>query len=670
MAIEFAGLDRIFNKKERVFSFVKENSEFLSPYENEKCGILNSPTSSEKVRFHSTSTGFVLHYFSKILDLSSKSHLSQYKKPVKNVFESFSKKLIKNFVSEHKKKGVTDTGSLPNNYNTPLQILGIFASKDYYKEIGKELKDEGSDKEISEIILKNFVKDINANNGFIDRIGSSKGPSAYLTYWVIESISRYEGGKKHLNSISRKIHQWASDSLSRSVSFKYSGVPQYFDAIEVMYLILIILSLRDKGYLQKNESSSISNIEKLINHALEIVFKKYFNNGCFTKSLPVFADSNNVSVSCPTVEPTSLLLLQHPELLFDYFDELSQIYDWITDSKFRIPKYKTWVWRSEWEHPSTSPTSFMAVSVYSFIVAFHNYLDELLCSKAKEELGVLPYSYSEYIAKDIRYPGDFKTVVKENVVNPIVNFKNKDLAALSIILYGPPGTAKTSVTKKIAQDLKWPLLVINTNTFLKSGIEKIDFEAGRIFTLVSYLKDVVVFFDEVEELVLDRNPTGVTSDQRSRLLTTSMLPRINDLRSINRIVFIFATNYLDHIDAAIVRTGRFDCVQCILPPNRTDRRRMLEKIVEKIEKGTKVEKELLKLLINKGNIEKTYRFCYADMEALVKRIVNRRNESTAMPLESVIEKEINVGLGAVIEEEELIKFKRSKEKFDRPNYKK
>lgn len=662
MALDFTDLDKFNKKKKQVFSFIKENKGFLTPFLSAKGGILKTHNAKDKQKFHSTSTGFAFYYFSKILALPPENFSATNKEPIVALYERFGLKLNSSFYNDHTTKDKkSQTGTLPNNYNSPLQILGVLSNRDYFIDMKK---DKNHDKYIEKLI-RGFVDNI--RNGFIDRIGTSKVPSPYLTYWVVECIAEFDRvkQKKYLNTeVAQSIFNWASDSLARSVSLTYSGVIQYFDAIEVMYLILILLSLLDKENLLKNEKSPVSNVRKLIAHSLDIVFKKYFNNGCFTKSLPVFADTNNFSLSCPTVEPISLLLIQHPEYLINHFDEMSQVYDWVYENKFKGSRNSSWLWRSEWEHPSSSPTSFMAVSVYTFLNAFHNYIDLLLAEKAAVELGVLRYSMDKSL-NTYKYPGDLGTIVKDNIIKP-VNNNNKEFAALSIVFYGPPGTSKTTISMKIAQDLKWPLLVINTNTFLKSGIEKIDFEAERIFRLVSYLKNTVVLFDEVEELVLDRNPVEVPSDQRSRLLTTSMLPRINDLRKTNRIVFIFATNYLNHIDAAIVRTGRFDCVQCILPPDKKERKIILKAIIEKFNVETAIKDHIL------GNdcIEKTDRFCYADLEALVKRIVNRRSGDKNKSIDSLIEKEIAVGKGAVIDGKDLTKFRDSKEKFDRPNYKK
>lgn len=671
MGLEFTELDPYNRKKNLVLNFIKENRNFITPFFEKNIGISKVVSTNGSHLHSATCTGFVLYYCSLILALPDEKYSSDVEAPIKSLFGECSSELIRKFLAEHTRtKGKrqirnTKTGPLPNNYNTPLQLLGILSStttvepqyrKKFYKCV------EG-------LINNVFIKDITKNKGYIDRIGTSEAPSPYLTYWVIQCILKYDEkrGVNLLKPVSEDILYWASNALSRNISYTYSGMSQHFDSIDVMYLILILLSLLDKDNLLESESSPVSTIRKQVSHALEIIFKKNFNNGCFTKSLPVFADKNNFSLSCPTVEPVALLLAQHPEYLYNYFDELSQIYDWINANKFKSTDGKVNLWRSEWEHSSTLPTSFMAISVYAYISAFLSFVDHLLIEKSKESLGVLKYSYNDLV-NGFGYPGDLGTILDKNLIQPIQE-GNRSFAALSIIFYGPPGTSKTSISKKLAQDLEWPLLTINTNSFLKSGIEKIDFEAEKIFKLVSYLKDVVILFDEVEELVLSRHPSDSQSEQRSRLLTTSMLPRINDLRDTNRVVFIFATNYLDQIDSAIIRTGRFDCVYCVLTPTPDERIGIVNNVCNRY----KIEERIKEILLMPDNINKMERFCYADIEALTKRVVNRmrgKKKVINSKLELLVNKEIDVGMGGVISEEEYIKFKKSKENFDRPNYKK
>lgn len=66
----------------------------------------------------------------------------------------------------------------------------------------------------------------------------------------------------------------------------------------------------------------------------------------------------------------------------------------------------------------------------------------------------------------------------------------------------------------------------------------------------------VILFDEIEEFCLDRETPGLGME--SRMLTTSMLTKINDLRRGRKSIFFVATNRLRAFDSAVTRPGRFD----------------------------------------------------------------------------------------------------------------
>jgi len=133
----------------------------------------------------------------------------------------------------------------------------------------------------------------------------------------------------------------------------------------------------------------------------------------------------------------------------------------------------------------------------------------------------------------------------------------------SAIFFGPPGTSKTSLAEDIANFLGWPFLSIDPSMLLKSGMDSIQVEANAIFRILEQTEQVVVLLDEFDELVLDRDD----AEQPSRLLTTSMLPKLARIYSAGTLVFIIATNNISRFDLAIRRRGRFDRLVQIMPPS-------------------------------------------------------------------------------------------------------
>jgi hypothetical protein len=135
----------------------------------------------------------------------------------------------------------------------------------------------------------------------------------------------------------------------------------------------------------------------------------------------------------------------------------------------------------------------------------------------------------------------------------------------SAIFFGPPGTSKTDLSKKVADFLGWPLLSIDPSLLLRKGMDGIQSEANMIFRVLEETERVVVLFDEFDELVRERGTSK--SEPFSRLLTTAMLPKLANIYKRGALVFIIATNHVGEFDLAIRRQGRFDRVVQIMPPS-------------------------------------------------------------------------------------------------------
>lgn len=137
-----------------------------------------------------------------------------------------------------------------------------------------------------------------------------------------------------------------------------------------------------------------------------------------------------------------------------------------------------------------------------------------------------------------------KSVLEERVVVPFSKSIDKPSygAAYSAILFGPPGTAKTTICEALAQRMGWDFVVVDTAAFLADGLSNVAARIRYVFSRLMALNECIILFDEIEEFALDRETPGLSME--SRMLTTAMLTAINDLRSKKRSVFFIATNRL------------------------------------------------------------------------------------------------------------------------------
>lgn len=147
----------------------------------------------------------------------------------------------------------------------------------------------------------------------------------------------------------------------------------------------------------------------------------------------------------------------------------------------------------------------------------------------------------------------------------------------SFLLYGPPGTGKTTMAEQLASSLGWNYLAISPSHFVAEGSDRVEERASRLFTALSHQIRTVVFFDEIDRLILDRSSKayGLQGDM-FQFMTPSMLSKLNDLRRGGKVVFGIGTNYAWRIDGAILRPGRIDQHVLVLPPGLHERQQIIE----------------------------------------------------------------------------------------------
>lgn len=137
--------------------------------------------------------------------------------------------------------------------------------------------------------------------------------------------------------------------------------------------------------------------------------------------------------------------------------------------------------------------------------------------------------------------------------------------ARSAMLFGPPGTSKTFLVRALAESIGWDLVVIHASEFLTEGIDQIPAVAERLFSKLQELHRTVVLFDEIEEVLRDRNDESTTLF--GRFLTTLMLPKLAALWNQRRVIFFVNTNLIDTPDEAIKRSERFDALILVETPS-------------------------------------------------------------------------------------------------------
>jgi DNA polymerase III delta prime subunit len=180
--------------------------------------------------------------------------------------------------------------------------------------------------------------------------------------------------------------------------------------------------------------------------------------------------------------------------------------------------------------------------------------------------------------------------IRTHYIEPRINNHNYLIGEkkpnCSMLLYGPPGTGKSSIAEDLANTLNWRLIRIAPSDFIARGEAEVEARAKNIFQTLGEQENVVILFDEIDRLILDRD-SKLYREQSDifKFMTPGMLVKLNKLWEKHSSIFIIVTNYEEHIDPAAKRTGRIDYKFLVTPTDKQQRLEILKReIKEKLKK--------------------------------------------------------------------------------------
>ena len=128
-------------------------------------------------------------------------------------------------------------------------------------------------------------------------------------------------------------------------------------------------------------------------------------------------------------------------------------------------------------------------------------------------------------------------------------YRNRGLLfKTGILLYGNPGTGKSSIANAIAAYLDCNIVTIDMTNFANLDI------AGISTTINADSSRYIILLDEID--VLFSNRDNNSKDQNEAI--SKLLLLLDSVQSPDNVVFVATTNYVDRLDPALIRKGRFD----------------------------------------------------------------------------------------------------------------
>jgi len=164
-----------------------------------------------------------------------------------------------------------------------------------------------------------------------------------------------------------------------------------------------------------------------------------------------------------------------------------------------------------------------------------------------------------------------KQIIERRIVDPLAHPEIAERYGVSppkaVILFGPPGTGKTSFAKAISSRLGWPFVELFPSRLAATGTGGLAASLREAFAEMAELDELVLFIDEVEEIATARS--GASTAELG--VTNELLKLIPAFRHHDSRLLVCATNAVHSLDSAFLRPGRFDYVLPVGPPDQPAR---------------------------------------------------------------------------------------------------
>ncbi|ELA47910.1 26S protease regulatory subunit 6A [Vavraia culicis subsp. floridensis] len=145
-----------------------------------------------------------------------------------------------------------------------------------------------------------------------------------------------------------------------------------------------------------------------------------------------------------------------------------------------------------------------------------------------------------------------------------------------VLMHGPPGTGKTLMARACAAR--------SETTFMKlAGPQLVQMYIGDgaklvrdAFKLAVEKKPTIIFIDEIDAIGTKRTESDRTGDREVQRTMLELLNQLDGFSSSDDVKIIAATNRVDILDPALLRSGRFDRKIEFPLPNTDGRKRILQ----------------------------------------------------------------------------------------------
>src|SRR6267142_1563354 len=334
----------------------------------------------------------------------------------------------------------------------------------------------------------------------------------YPAVLVEEALSRSSSTLTETTAMRRtkainSLYGWARDQVLSQIAFFHSSHSAYFDSGELAFLTLLACRL-----------GSLYWTSPIVTSAMRIIFETQAEDGLWHSNKPFwYASGRGYFVATAQIMGAILPILRKRTDLYSIHEKkIDRYISWLTQNLAEADHNDPplFGWAAEADHSRRRVDFYITLENMRVIRQIRKILSALNRDSLLRRSGITvkwePMRWGKLLDTDLQKASNnrLKTRMLAMFVKPYK--AKKKLERCSMVLYGPPGTSKTTIGEALADILgpafsPWPFVTITPGDFIAGGEQMAEINAANIFRVLTELSEVVVLFDEIDQLVRDRN---------------------------------------------------------------------------------------------------------------------------------------------------------------------
>jgi len=242
---------------------------------------------------------------------------------------------------------------------------------------------------------------------------------------------------------------------------------------------------------------------------------------------------------------------------------------------------------------SSSGPSFIVAPSKKVKAHLHSGMEVALNQHSYSIMEILPMNFDPFVRgmevidniPDVSYSdvGGLEAQIQEVREMVELPFKKPELfrkvgiePPKGILFQGPPGTGKTLLAKAVAHETNVSFIRVIGSELVQKYIGEGARFVREIFNLARQKAPAILLIDELDAIGAIRLTDATSGDREVQRTLMQLLSELDGFSERGDIKFIGATNRVDILDTALLRSGRFDRIIEFPLPNEEARKQIFQ----------------------------------------------------------------------------------------------